>query len=652
MRRIFLYLILMMWIIPAGGQGSHACLVHNLTTIDYQNQLNDKWLSDYDVKFYDIRLSVSNTSTIISGSAAVLLEAVRSMDTLVLELQDSLEVTKIGIYENADSTGYVELFNFLHSENALFIPLDRIRSEGERFFISIEYNGDAGQDNGFFSGVTSSKDFNSGFEVTYTLSEPHNARDWLPVKQVLEDKIDSACIRLTCADHLMAASNGLLENIEMGENNTHTFHWYTRYPLAYYLLSFAVADYRDFSFNTALSEGGDSVLVQNFIYDSDAVFRVWEDEIRTTGSLITLFSDLLIDYPFKKEKYGHAMAPMGGGMEHQTMTTIQDFSFYLVAHELAHQWFGDYVTCGNWQDIWINEGFASYMEYVAGQVIRGQDTANAWMINAMSIALGESGGSVYVPEEKVEDVYRLFNYGLTYKKGAILLHMIRYQLDDDQLFFRILGTYLEQFGNGLALAADFRNVLETVSDRDFSCFFDQWYYGEGFPRFNIQWYQVGDSLSITSDQTTSSPRITPFFQTPFDLEVRLSDGTAELVRFMQEEPVEEFTVFVDGQVESLLFDPDNWLLKTSTVNRQLPSNGKYSYGPNPVVDELFIQFLNTSLIDEISITSINGQEVLKSFLVENPLKIDLSQLEDGAYVLVIKEAEQTYKERIVKISGK
>ena len=83
-------------------------------------------------------------------------------------------------------------------------------------------------------------------------------------------------------------------------------------------------------------------------------------------------------------------------MEHQTMTTIQNFSFYLVAHELAHQWFGDHITCGNWQDIWINEGFASYFEYVAAQELLGQEAADSWMAGAMSVAFGETEGSVWV----------------------------------------------------------------------------------------------------------------------------------------------------------------------------------------------------------------------------------------------------------------
>ena len=650
MQRAAIIICFISILLQAEGQVFHSCPLHDHTTSGYENPLNEKWLSAYDVKFYDLHLTVSNTSTEISGSASILLESVREMDTLVLELQDALEVKKIGLSDDILQPVFMDLTDYQHTGDVIYIPLDKIRNRGEQFFVQIEYEGEAGQARGFFAGITTAKDPRYGFEVTYTLSEPHNARNWFPVKQVLDDKIDSARISLQCDNQLMAASNGLLETIVPGEKNTLIYQWRTRYPMAYYLLSFAVADYRDFSFKAALSAAGDSVLVQNYIYDSEQVFSDWEDEIRATGSMISAFSELLMDYPFSEEKYGHAMAPLGGGMEHQTMTTIHDFSFFLVAHELAHQWFGDYVTCGNWQDVWINEGFASYMEYVAAQKLLGQQAADAWMVNAMSIAKSETGGSVFVPEESVDDTYRLFDYGLSYKKGAILLHMIRYHLDDDDLFFGVLSTYLEQFGNGLAVGEDFREILESESGMDFSCFFEQWYYGEGYPRFNIQWLQEGDSLKITSEQVSSTPGVTPFFKTPFDLEIRLSDGSTSRKRLIQDEQIEEYSIGVDGVVADVFFDPDGWIMQSSSVIQQIPAGRKFVYWPNPVIDNLFVRFTNTSAIEEVAITNMNGQELIRHKAAENPVIMNLRSLADGPYLLVVHDADRTYLERIVIIS--
>ncbi len=641
-RLLHAILLLVLGLPLASGQVSNLCTHQHHVVSGYVNPLHEKWLSAYDVKGYDLALSVSNKNTFIEGTALILVEATRPLDTLVFELQDSLTVSSV-MSDNLP-------FGFEHRDGAVYIALDRSYIRGELIQVGISYGGDAGQERGFFAGISSRTDHNSGFDVTYTLSEPMNASDWFPVKQVLEDKIDSVTFRISCDRKLMAGSNGILLDVTE-ENKIRTFTWKTSYPMAYYLLSFAVAEYRNFSFYAPLTDEGDSVLVQNFIYDSDEVFALWEEEIRMTAPLISTFSKLLVPYPFAKEKYGHCMAPMGGGMEHQTMTTLQDFDFFLVAHELAHQWFGDHITCGNWQDIWINEGFASYMEYIAAQELLGQGVADEWMNSAMSLALRETTGSVYVPEEQVEDTYRLFDIGLTYKKGAILLHMIRYILEDDPLFFHVLQSYLEKYANGLARGSDFQAILETVSGKDFNAFFQQWYFGEGFPRFRVSWQQNGDTLRVRSQQTTSAPEVTPFFQLPFEVELLMAGGRRERVRLLQNKNIEEYSIPTGGRVEDLIFDPDNHLLKTSGVIQELPVEKAYRVGPNPVWGDLFLQFPNAGPFEKVRITNMAAQEILMLGNLENPATVDLSSLSDGAYLLEFTNSRGTFQERIVKVSA-
>lgn len=652
MFRILTTIFFLALVIGARSQVYHSCPAHLPSGDAYENPLSEKWLSAYDVKHYILTLEVSNTNTHIVGAAEVVLEATRDMDTLVLELQDGLEIGEIVYNDDLTDLSYPaeNVLDFEHHSDAIYIDLDREYHQGELLRVKIEYEGDAGQGRGFFAGITSKKGNDYGFDVTYTLSEPLNASDWFPVKQVLEDKIDSLTFNLICDKELLAGSNGLLVKME-DAGGKHMLTWKTHYPMAYYLLSFAVADYMDYSFYAPLSDEGDSVLVQNYLYDTDDVLDDWQDQIDETGSMITLFSKLLSDYPFAKEKYGHAMAPMGGGMEHQTMTTIHNFRFSLVAHELAHQWFGDYITCGNWQDIWINEGFASYMEYVAAEHLRDQEAADDWMENAMSIALGAKEGSVYVPEEEVEDEYRLFSHALSYKKGATLLHMIRFILDDDDLFFEVLKTYLSRFQNGLATGADFQAILEEVSTMDFSCFFQQWYYGEGYPIFKLFWEQEGDSLYLSCEQIASASDVTALFQVPFEIDIVFSNGEKQRLRLMQESNLEEFTLAVDGLVERIIFDPDMHLLKTATVTQVQPEGEPYRYGPNPVSSELVIQFPNIAVIDVVRITNFSGQEIFKATGVDNPLTLDLSSYADGPYLLELSSASETYTQRIVKISA-
>lgn len=651
MARILTTYVLLILFLQLEAQVYHSCPAH-APGGSYENPLNDRWLSAYDVKHYQLGLEVSNTSTYIEGVAEVIVEATRELDTLVLELQDALIISGILYNDKLSDPVFPEgnELDFIHQDNAIYILLDRTRFQGELLRILISYAGDAGQDRGFFAGITQKRETSYGFDVTYTLSEPLNAKDWFPVKQVLEDKIDSMTFRLICDKELLAGSNGLLVDIE-DAGSDHILTWKTSYPIAYYLISFAVADYMDYSFYAPLSDENDSVLVQNYLYDTEEVMDDWKEHIDETGPMITLFSQLLTDYPFAVEKYGHAMAPMGGGMEHQTMSTMHSFSFGLVAHELAHQWFGDYITCGNWQDIWINEGFASYMEYVAAQYLRDQEAADDWMERAMSIAQSETEGSVYVPEEEVEDVYRLFSYGLSYKKGAILLHMIRYILDNDQLFFEVMKSYLNRYQHGLATGADFQGILEEVSGTDFSCFFEQWYYGEGYPVFQLYWEQKGDSLMLRSEQTGTAVEVTPLFQVPFELDIFFSGGQKQRVRLTQQSNEDEFSVPVDGVVERIVFDPENYLLKTASVIQRVPTDQFIKFGPNPVSSELIIQFPSTLLIETIRITSFSGQEIYKETVVENPLTVDLSAYADGTYLLELSSASKSYLERIVKISG-
>ena len=143
--------------------------------------------------------------------------------------------------------------------------------------------------------------------------------------------------------------------------------------------------------------------------------------------MVEEFSDLIGLYPFNREKYGHMQANLGGGMEHQTMSTMGGFSQDLTSHELAHQWFGDKVTCATWSDIWLNEGWASYLEYLYRQTI-SQSTADSWMTSTHNSARGAATGSVYVPAGA--SVSRIFSSSLTYKKGAAVLHMLRYVMGD------------------------------------------------------------------------------------------------------------------------------------------------------------------------------------------------------------------------------
>ncbi len=297
----------------------------------YYNPLMDK----YDIYFVKLDIEISDQSTSVSGYVTIQAKVTKELDTLLFDFSNYMTVDSVFI-DNKKIT--VE-----HSDNIIEYIFNIPISVGEDIKAQIFYRGTPDPDG---RGVTNAYSQDWGKNVTWTLSESFHAYEWWPCKQVLSDKIDSAYIFLTCDDDCKAGSNGLLTSEVDLANNKKRFEWKTFYPINYYLISYAVSEYQDYSIY-ANPEGGAPVLIQNYIYDGNDCLYYYKSDIDETINFIELFSDKFGLYPFANEKYGHCLAELGGGMEHQTMTTLGNFGYYLVSHELGHMWFGDYVTCGD-----------------------------------------------------------------------------------------------------------------------------------------------------------------------------------------------------------------------------------------------------------------------------------------------------------------
>ncbi len=601
--------------------------------------VQDSALLKYDVSHYGISLNVTDSNTYISGFTDIQATALEQIQELVFELKSVMEVDSVFF-------GGQKLSSFTHEHDLIkFSPASPVLMD-DLFVVRVYYNG-SGEKGGFFSGISNKTDSQWGTRVTYTLSEPFAARDWFVCKQVLNDKADSADVWLTVAEGLMAGSNGKLVEIDSLDENELRFHWKTLYPTAYYLLSLSVSNYQDYSIYTKPASIKDSILIQNYIYNVPGYLEQNKDDIDETADMIHLYSDIFSDYPFWKEKYGHCLAPMGGGMEHQTMTSLSSFRFNLVAHELTHQWYGDNVTCASWQDIWINEGFASYGEYLAQEYLKSRQEADMWMANAHEWAMSEPEGSVYIPEEDATNEFRIFSMALSYKKGASLLHMIRYELNDDNLFFDLLRTFTEQFSDSVATGDDFRNVLNEVSGSDYGWFFDQWYYGQGFPSFNYTWWQTSDSLIIDVSQTGSSVE-TPFFRTSMDFSIESESGSDSVFRTIIDKPSMRISMPFREAVVSLVPDPENWVLDRSLVVRKVITNGHFSVNPNPFGDELNIVFQSGAGERVITLSDLSGKIINKIQSSSQKVTMYTQNLVQGLYLLQVEDGKEAYTAKIVK----
>jgi aminopeptidase N len=599
---------------------------------------------NYDVKFYFLDIEADNQSSFIKARVSMKAQVKESLSQIVVDLSDQLQVDSVFVNDVKVA--------FSHAGNAVSFSSNGAKSVGDFFTSTIYYQGN-GQNQSFFSGISNAASPKGG-RITWTLSEPQNALDWFACKQSLDDKADSAYIYVTVPSNLKAGSNGLLKNVSDVPANRKRYEWKTYYPIAYYLISITVGEFDEY--NTTATVDGKEMLIQNYVYPN--TLGALQSSLDETGPMIEKFSELYGAYPFANEKYGHAMAPLGGGMEHQTMSTMDGFSFTLIAHELAHQWFGDNVTCATWRDIWINEGFARYSEYVMLEKLHSRTEADAWMSVNYDDVLTQPSGSVYIPLAGAEDENAIFNFRLTYNKGGAILHMLRNVVNDDVVFFDAMKSFQDQFGGGFATGDDFKEVIEQKSGLALDNFFTEWYYGEGYPEYKIRWNYNSDTLYLKQIQTTSNALV-PFFHLPMDYKVEFDDSEIMMIRVEAESADQVFKFYTGKTVKKITVDPYRWVLKkvTSFIHDSdlkaplvVTSAGHdlrndFDIYPNPADNIINIRANDTRPYDVEFMTMI-GQSIIERKDQSGDTSLNATSLAPGVYILKIRSAKGTLIERV------
>ncbi len=578
----------------------------------------------YDVRYVHLDLELERSSNAVAGTVSTTAMALQPLNQYIVELHSNLSISNVSI--NGQGVPYQRNGNVVTATLPNSVP------QGQTFMASITYAGTP-PNGGFFNGLSNGSSPSWGNQVTWSLSQPYSARDWWPVKQSLNDKIDSCRIWISTSNQNKAGSNGLLESITPLSNNRHRYEWVHRHPIDYYLLSVSVSTYVEYAI-TAYPVNSPPVYILNYIYDNPGTLPNFQADIDETVDMMEEFSELFGPYPFADEKYGHCMAPFSGGMEHQTMTTQGFFNRDLTAHELGHQWFGDHVTCSYWREIWLNEGFASYSEYLFREQIQNGN-ALGWMNATHTNVMSSPGGSVNVPD--TTDVSRMFSGRLTYDKGAAILHTMRSIINNDSLFFSGLRLYLQTYGGSTASVPQFKALMENHSGLNFSDFFQEWYYGEGFPTFSIEYLHLNDTLWLSVSQTTSVPTSVPFFHVPLELRVQRPSGDT-VVRMNLTQPTSTAIVPCTGSLTGLVIDPNQWLINQDgsiTMNGSLSMTewkSAFQPYPNPTTDRLWLTGLEENL--PYTILDASGRARQKG-LWNTAQGITTKTLSSGVYFLQI-----------------
>jgi aminopeptidase N len=576
--------------------------------------------TNIDIHYYHLDLTLPMVTNTLSGTVRIEGTVVGlPMSTLVLDFQSAtMTVTAVELANGTPLT-------FTQPGAVLNINLPAPVAPGGSVAVDVTYNG-APQSGGFGYFVFGTR---SGDRFAWSLSEPYGAREWWPCKDHPSDKADSVRVTITVPSIYRVGSQGLLVNETVNGGNK-TYDWVSRYPISNYLVSLAVGEYAHHLGTytrpapLAALYGPLSMPLDHLVYEdgSSTLPSGWGQ----AGDMISVFEEWFGPYPFADEKYGHSECTFGGGMEHQTMSSMGGSSISLTSHELSHQWFGDEITTKTWPHLWLNEGFATYsaLLYFQQRSSTYPGTYETQLANTFASALGANGTLVL---EDTTSVSNMFAQPRVYSKGAMVLHMLRWMVGD-ATFKSILQSYASDplLAYGVATTSDFKRVCEDVSGLQLDTFFAQWVEtGTGYPSYSmcsswqagIDGYHVRVSLHQIQTMPVSNVNV---FEMPVELLVHTTGGNVSVV-VQNNQRDQNFDFVVANQPTSIDFDPGKRILRTemigvgpcdATGTGPLPIRtdivGVY---PNPASGRFAVEYVSDRAGDiELGVYDVAGRRVL------------------------------------------
>jgi len=503
----------------------------------------------YDVHTYMIDVNVDPGRQIISGSVTVVLEALEDgLSRIDLDADLGLRVLSV-IQLAADPFPFdtpTELA-FEHNDNVLTVTPRQPLGEGAMIKLQVTYGGHAWR--GGLIGATGVNWYsNGGTPVIHTFAQPYGARIWWPCNDRPDDKA-TVSLRVTVPDDLDVAANGLETSSDDNGDGTTTSSWSSRYPVPTYLVVMHVSD---FVYSESTYTGLDGTTMPVGLWAMPAVADQAESDLAVTVPQIEVMAEHWGEYPFIDEKYGNATVFFGGGMEHQTMTTLavsavgDPWMQWLNVHELGHQWWGDWVTMDDWRHIWLNEGYATHTEWLWAEHL-GPDVLEQFLLD--EDWRGWFSGSVFDNEDP-------FSWTI-YAKGSWVAWMLRHVVGDEN-FFEAMAAYRAANAGATGTTDELQEAMETSSGTELDWFFDQWVYGLYRPRYVYDWTNgAGSVLELSVRQVQTN---TGLYRMPMNIRVTTASGTEDHRVWIEDEADQTISIQLQGDATAVELNPDTHVL--------------------------------------------------------------------------------------------
>jgi len=588
-------------------------------------------LQNYDIIYHRLELKASPNVFWLAGKVTSYFKFTKSSNKIAFNLRNHMSV------DSVKQRGVSLTFN--HTADILTINFPAFYSQGFLDSVSVYYSGNAtqGKYRSFFI------EGHVGGRILATQSEPYGAPDWWPCKQDLTDKFDSCDVIIETDTGLLAGGPGLLVNQRQINDTQMQYHWRHRYPSNFYLIALAISNYEEVKDSVLLR--GKWMPIVNYVYPQSVLPS--ERLIKNTAPILSFFDSAFGAYPYQNEKYGHMQWNTNGGMEHATMSSMGNYSFDLVAHEAAHQWFGDKVTCSSWQDIWINESFATYMNALVYESFYGRDSFDQQMGDVLERAKRENDLSIFV--EDTTEVGRIFNQNLSYQKGAMVLHSLRYYIGDTA-FFQACRNFLDDpvLAYNSASTQDLIGHFQALTTKGISTFMGSYYYGKGYPTYLVRWKHTNKQfleLEITQDQTNNE---TSFFRHNIPVQV-LTDTGLFTVKIDMDTSFQKVRIPLSVGIQEVFFNKGNEVLATGTVAKMEESIlDEFTIFPNPS-DGFFTVISNKVPLQHVYIYDSQGKKVA-SYTDINQFSqpFSLARLGSGIFIMQIETEQGKYIKRYAK----